>query len=258
MKNDIKIIDKRLLVIPAVGGVYGVIGLWLIGLNEINLKAMGLSYLLDFSLLGYLLVILGIGILGILLPSVILARLILRHKQRKYSASVPFSAAPNWQDRYKRAIENAGTTKAELERHVDINPVASTLPSNSKYPVLEHRKETAAHYLSIHNLEKTIKKSNISQHQKERASQLKALSEKVLANLQELQDIGQLDESSSTNQHSSQLHTARADKKLETILTDMNNIIADQAMKLSNEIDSLEIPDNSTIENQTTKKPNLR
>lgn len=242
MKDVIKILDVRIGALILMASLYNIIGATLI---TYQFKDPWFSTpLTNLPIFGYLLIILGIIGLGAV-PFIVLARI--RQRKRKSIESKVFSAAPNWQARYERAIEDAGTSVAELEHPTNIDLVEPTPSIINRYPVLKSKKQVADHYSSIQNLEKKIAKSSLNKHQKNRAIELKTMSEKVIINLQELQDIGQIDENvtitpNNIDQHLSQTHTDRAENKLETILADMRSMIANQAIKLSNEIEDLKIP----------------
>lgn len=170
---------------------------------------------------------------------------------------VAFLGAPDWSDRYKRAVEsfNSDTPALASDTRTDGYLVAPKVAEKG-YPVLMSKKNIAKYYAKINDLESSIQKTFNDQADKDRAKLLKGLCNKVLENLQALDDIGQIDNAilvereDGRNEWSEHSNSDKAEAKLIEIYTALYSMVTDRAAILRNEIESIELPKTDPVKDE--------
>lgn len=136
------------------------------------------------------------------------------------------TAAPNWVDRYKVAVEEqianpsggANTVLADLNNHT----------------------EGWRYYRQIEDTNKSIQNSLASKIEKERAAHLKVLADKVAEHLRSLESINQLQTLTCTGEIGTDA-ALKCQEKLEQVSSAMNELLDRQTNKASSNIDSIRV-----------------
>lgn len=136
------------------------------------------------------------------------------------------TAAPNWVDRYKVAVEEqianpsggANTVLADLNNHT----------------------EGWRYYRQIEDTNKSIQNSLASKIEKERAAHLKVLADKVAEHLRSLESINQLQTLTCTGEIGTDA-ALKCQEKLEQVSSAMNELLDRQTNNASSNIDSIRV-----------------
>lgn len=136
------------------------------------------------------------------------------------------TAAPNWVDRYKVAVEEQIA-----------NPSGGT---NTVLADLNNHTEGWRYYRQIEDTNKSIQNSLASKIEKERAAHLKVLADKVAEHLRSLESINQLQTLTCTGEIGTDA-ALKCQEKLEQVSSAMNELLDRQTNNASSNIDSIRV-----------------
>lgn len=158
-----------------------------------------------------------------------------------------FLGAPNWRDRFHIASDDSkGNSLAVAEKECDKEPITQSI--HKTYPIFSTKKNILGYYWRIEDICNTIQCGYIGQAEKNRAAHLKKLADNVVEHLQDLDDIGRLDECSvmivdGEKQQCDYSHADKGEAKLKSIFNRLDNALIKQASKISNQIDGIKVDD---------------
>lgn len=166
-------------------------------------------------------------------------------KQIEFDKKVDWRDINSWQG-MPREVMKAEKVLADQRKQVVVSrPIKG-------YSVLKIKKDIAKHYAQINDLSSTIERSLLNKREIERAADLNVLANKVLAGLQSLYELGQIDsfvvlepDANGNKEVAYYTHADRAEIKLSEINDALRAIVIEEATKISKDIDSIALPKHS-------------
>jgi hypothetical protein len=170
-------------------------------------------------------------------------------KQVEFDKKVEWRDINSWQG-MPREVMKAERLLADQEKQNSKQKKQGAANQPIKgYPVLKIKKGIAKHYAQINDLSSTIEHSLLNEKGIKRAADLNELANRVLASLQSLYELGQIDsfvilepDANGNKEIASYTHADRAEIKLSEINDALRAIVIEEATKISNDIDSIALP----------------
>lgn len=196
-------------------------------------------------------VVLGFMVIAIMvaLPIVITIEVLKKKKsasRKSVDDDYVFLGKPVWRDRYKVEVDKAvsNTPITESRATADEKAVGSSI--HKTYPLFKTKSNIKGYYWRIEDICNTIQYSYVSKIEKQRAMQLKKLADDVVEYLQDLDDIGQLNEYTvqvidGVKQYDDCSHADKGEGKLKLIFKRLNDMMDTQILKVSNEISDIKV-----------------
>lgn len=175
-------------------------------------------------------------------------------KQVEFDKKVEWRDINSWQGMPREVLKAEKMIAEQSQKGLKQSKRAVVSQPIKGYSVLKIKNGIAKHYAQINDLSATIERSILSEKSIERAADLNNLANRVLAGLQSLYELGQIDsfvilepDANGNKEVASYTHADRAEIKLSEINDAMRAIVIEEATKISNDIEGITLPSQSVL-----------